>query len=712
MLAIYKRELRTYFNSWLGWIYLGLNFFFTGWYFRSYGMVNGYPYISYIISGILFLFLFTLPILSMRCFAEEKRQKTDLLLFTAPVSIWKIILGKYFAMVTMFGLIVAMLGIYPLIMRIYGNVPMGENYLALLGFLLFGMTCLAVGVLISALAENQIIAAVVTFFVLLLGVMIPGICDLISPSGNLLTRFLSVFDLTAYMNYCLYGQLYIPCFFYYFSVIFLCLYLTGFFLTKKRWKIATHGVGKAVSNFSGAIVLVAAVIVANYGIGLIPLEYTLKDLTYNSIYSITKESRAVLDELDKDVTLYVWGEESKLDSTIQTTLEKMAEYSPHIKISVISPSEQPYFYVDYTETCPADNSIIVATDTNHYVVEYMDCYQLEYQYDFNYSTGAYEIKDYTVKGYDGEGQIISAIQYVVKDFSPKIYCITGHDELELEDTLQTLLKKAHYSFETINLLTYDAIPSDAACIFTMGPLEDYSREEVDKINAYMENGGNAVFVVAFTDAQELTNYYSLLSPYGITVFPGLVMEAGTSFYNGYQYLLLPDIVNTDITEGIYSSMRNKYIYMPYAKGMKINETAGVSYNVFLQTTENAFAMESLSGNSERGPEDEPGPFALGIYAEKVDSNASSRVVVFASDYYFYNDVDTVVNGNNYTLFMNALSKMMGNETIRIIPAKSYSYDAIVMSEASKTFFSVLVIGIIPLVLVMMGFNVWYFRRKH
>ena len=235
MFAIYKRELKSFFSSMIGWLFLAVNLFFAAWYFRYYGMLNGLPYVSYVFSGILLIFLFSMPILTMKVFADEMKQKTDQLLFTSPVPVWKIVLAKYLSLVTVFAIPIVLIGLYPMILSIYGEVPYGENYLAIFGFFMFGCACLAIGLFMSSITESQIIAAVLTFFSLLLTAMIPGICNLISANGNILTDILGAFDMTGYLDYYLYGIFYYPSVLYYISVIFICLYLTGFIITKKRF---------------------------------------------------------------------------------------------------------------------------------------------------------------------------------------------------------------------------------------------------------------------------------------------------------------------------------------------------------------------------------------------------------------------------------------------------------------------------------------------
>ena len=100
MLAIYKRELKSYFQSMVGCVFIAFLLVFTGLYFMAYNLTAGYPYFSYTLSGSLIVFIVGIPLITMRSFSEERKNKTDQLLLTAPVSLGKAVMGKYLAMVT------------------------------------------------------------------------------------------------------------------------------------------------------------------------------------------------------------------------------------------------------------------------------------------------------------------------------------------------------------------------------------------------------------------------------------------------------------------------------------------------------------------------------------------------------------------------------------------------------------------------------------
>ena len=180
MTAIYKRELRSYLTSMIGYIFIFFILLLTGIYFSAYQLSAAYPKFEYTLSALTFVFLISVPILTMRILAEERKQKTDQLLLTSPVSVEKIVMGKYLALVTIFAIPMAIICFYPLLMTKFGTVSLGTAYTAILGFFLLGCANLAVGVFISSLTESQVIAAVLTFILLFAFYMMNGISSFFS----------------------------------------------------------------------------------------------------------------------------------------------------------------------------------------------------------------------------------------------------------------------------------------------------------------------------------------------------------------------------------------------------------------------------------------------------------------------------------------------------------------------------------------------------
>lgn len=183
MTAVYKRELRTYFQSMTGPVFIAFLLAFTGIYFVAYNLSAGYPYFSYTLSGSLIVFLVGIPLITMRSFSEERRSRTDQLLLTAPVSLFRIVMGKYFAMITVIAIPNVIFCIYPLIIRSQGTAYLTVDYISIFVFFLLGCVYAAIGMFISALTESQMIAFISTFGILLVLYLWDGILSLLPSSA-------------------------------------------------------------------------------------------------------------------------------------------------------------------------------------------------------------------------------------------------------------------------------------------------------------------------------------------------------------------------------------------------------------------------------------------------------------------------------------------------------------------------------------------------
>ena len=183
MLAIYKRELRSYFQSMVGCVFIAFLMAFTGIYFMAYNLTAGYPYFSYTLAGSLIVFIVGIPLITMRSFAEDRKNKTDQLLLTAPVSLGKVVMGKYLAMVTVIGIPNVIFCLYPLIIKSQGTVYLKVDYISIGVFFLLGCVYAAIGMFLSSLTESQIIAFISTFGILLVLYLWDGILSMLPSSA-------------------------------------------------------------------------------------------------------------------------------------------------------------------------------------------------------------------------------------------------------------------------------------------------------------------------------------------------------------------------------------------------------------------------------------------------------------------------------------------------------------------------------------------------
>lgn len=286
MTAILKKEIKGYLTSMTGYVFIFIVLVLEGIYFTAYNIQSAYPIFSSTLSAITFIFLILIPILTMKSIAEERKQKTDQLLLTSPASLPKIILGKYLALVVIYLIPMIIIGFYPLIMGKYGEVSYAMSYLGIFGFSLLGFAQISVGLFLSSITDNPVIAAVITFILLFISYMMSGISSLISDTSltsltiymilvfliavliynsiknifiagaigvlgeaaliityivkstlfeSSIQKLLAIFNLSSHFQDFSYGILNIQNIIYFISVIILFLFLTVQTMKKRRW---------------------------------------------------------------------------------------------------------------------------------------------------------------------------------------------------------------------------------------------------------------------------------------------------------------------------------------------------------------------------------------------------------------------------------------------------------------------------------------------
>ena len=182
MAAVYKRELRSYFQSMTGYVLIAFMVAFTGIYFMAYNLNSGYPHFSYVLMNTNYILIVAVPLLTMRSFAEERKNKTDQLLLSSPVRLSGVVLGKYFAMVTVYAVPCLIFCIFPLIIKSFGTAYLKVDYLSIFMYFLMGCVYIAIGMFLSSLTESQVIAAVTSFGALLLLYLWGGLIDFLPTS--------------------------------------------------------------------------------------------------------------------------------------------------------------------------------------------------------------------------------------------------------------------------------------------------------------------------------------------------------------------------------------------------------------------------------------------------------------------------------------------------------------------------------------------------
>ncbi len=183
--SVYKKEMKVMFSGMMGFIFIAVLLVVVGIFMRVYNLGGNYRLsnFEYSLNGGIWAYLVIVPVLTMRSMAEETRSRTDQLLFTSPISMTEIILGKFFAMITIIGIPCLIFAVYPMIFSVYGAVNFLSAYAGILIFFLLGAMLISVGLFISTLTDSQIISAVVSFIVVLMALLMSSIISLVESSS-------------------------------------------------------------------------------------------------------------------------------------------------------------------------------------------------------------------------------------------------------------------------------------------------------------------------------------------------------------------------------------------------------------------------------------------------------------------------------------------------------------------------------------------------
>jgi len=233
MTAVFKRELRAYFLSPIGYVFLGFFLLLSGYFFAASNLLSGYAYINGVFGNLTIVLMIVVPILTMRLLSEERKTKTDQLLLTSPVSLTGVVVGKYLAALSVLIIALLITCIYPIILFVFSKPAIGEILGTYIGFFLMGAAFISVGLFVSSLTESQVTSAMASFGTLLL----LYVADWIVPSiqNQTIAKAIEWFSvLNRFQDFTM-GILSLEHIVYYISFIAVFVFLTIRVLEKRRW---------------------------------------------------------------------------------------------------------------------------------------------------------------------------------------------------------------------------------------------------------------------------------------------------------------------------------------------------------------------------------------------------------------------------------------------------------------------------------------------
>ncbi|MBR6402796.1 MAG: Gldg family protein [Eubacterium sp.] len=705
MLAIFKKEFRAFFNNVLGWLFVAVNFAFLSLYFFAYNLFQGSADVGYVYSYVVFLFLIIIPVLTMKIISQDRREKTDQLIFTAPISLFKVIMGKYLALVAVFSIPAAMSALYPVILSCFGTVSMPQAYTALLGYWLYGIALIAVGMFISSMTENTIVAAVLSVLVFFL-LYIMAFFETISSSIPGISKIITQLDMNKRLTDLTTGMLDFGAILYFLSICAIFIFLTISFIRRRRWTFSKNKILKGLGHTTSIIVVIALIVAANWGFSYLPEKYKSIDVNSQKIYELTDQTCDLVNKIDKDILIEIYSTEAQASDDIKKTLRHYKELG-NISIEYINPKDQPNFANKYGESSLAQGSLVVSCGDKYKVIDESSIYK--YDEMSYYYTG-----QSTTTGYDAEGQITSAIAYVTSDKNPIIYNVTGNSEATLGANFTSAISKENIDLKTLDLMKVDQIPEDADALMILAPATDINEGELQILRDYVEKGGNIYMTFRYTE-KPLDNLNSLVADYHLEVKRGVIMESDRNDYYKEADYLIPQILSNSKA----GSSSGDTILMVQSVGFtEIKDSVATATDadaassdvvVFAQTSDNAVLKTNITKATTTAFEegDEKGSFILGAYSQKGDS----KFVIFGTPLVTDDNVDNAVSGYNVKLFGNMISNLVDHETTVSIPVKSIEPQYVTVPSSYMIIIGVLFIFVIPLILIVLGIFIWVRRKK-
>lgn len=454
--------------------------------------------------------------------------------------------------------------------------------------------------------------------------------------------------------------------------------------------------GGSYSLVVTAIVL-AILIAVNILASALPKTFTQLDISSAKLYSVTSNTKVVVNALEKDVTIYWIVQADEEDDIIENLLDKYKSMSEHIEVVKKNPDVFPTFAEQYTSETVQNNSLVVECGERSRFIGYDDIYL----YDANMNSYSYDVS------FDGEGAITSAIDYVVNEDQPKIYLLEGHGEAELPEDFREQLEKENVELDVFSLLTAEAIPEDADGILVYGPSSDISAEEKGLLAEYVSGGGKLMVMAGPTEDGTLTNLYSILKDYGVEAVDGIVIDTDRAHYAfRTPYILLPDIAGSEITDPLIEG--RYYAIMPIAQGLKVEDTESVTE--LLTTSGEAFSKTDgyALSSYEKEEGDIDGPFALAV---SVAAENEGQIIWFTSSSFLDEMYNAYSSGANLNLAMNAMPSLIGEDEAVAIRSKSLNYNYLTISDSAASFLKTIMIAVFPLLYLGIGICVTVGRRK-
>ena len=474
-------------------------------------------------------------------------------------------------------------------------------------------------------------------------------------------------------------------------------------IIKKKW----------LRDTALTIVLVAIIVASFIALNLWvkTLNVTALDFTQDKLYTLSDESKDLIKNIEKEVTVYFFGLDSE-NNTAMTFVKQYATTNENIKIDVVKVAERPDLAKKYEiDTDPTEVIVVVACGERETILAASDFY--------TYDMTTYETIDIT------EEKLTNAILDVTTDKKPVVYFLTGHGEYSTTTEMVSfaaLLQNEIMDVKTLDLLKTE-FPKDCDTLVIATPSKDFADKEVEAIKAYINKGGNILWMqdVSLEEAK-LPNMQKILDLYGVRFNKGMLYEQDASkMLLQNPQLIIPTVSGHTITRDIYAGEGVMFASsgkLTIAESTKLEELK-VTVNEFIQSSETAFYRDKFNLTTyTKQANEEAKSYTIGAECVKtISDDVTSKLVVYANNYFI---TDATITAGNQYIYMIQLynNKDLGLNTVAYLTEKEDSIRirkdtgtvTFTVTEQQDKIVKTIIFGV-PILIVATGIVVWILRRR-
>lgn len=693
MLAILKRELKVYYTSLFAYVYYAIFFFVIGVFFSShlletYSTEFGY----YVIGVVYYVMVLILPFCTMKLFAMERKHKTDQLLFTSPVSSFSVLTAKYMATVIFAMLPLVLSIIYPFVISMHGTMSVRFVVASYIGCVLSVMVLLSIGMFVSTLTTNVVLAVVISYVIYAITIL-GRVIEVVVSSGWLhdLIHEMSVYNK---FNDMISGIVRSG------DIIYLIVLTSVFFLL--TWIVLES----RRQNLKKMIVYALVVLCLGGSVSYFAIRYTkVYDFTAEQVLTLSEQTKEIVQGIDNPTTIYYIGNESTTNATYRELLGKYEDLSEQLEIVYKDVTVDAEFQLQYMSNLYQINeaSILVVSgekfiylDSSHYITTS----QISY-----YSTSSIlEI----------ESQLTSAIYYVNQEEPTKMSSVTGHSEESLNSDFSNMLYMNGYEMDSVDLPSevgslHSAFDDDCKAVIINAPQTDFTDNEIAELESYLEKGGNLCVILDPLN-EDTDNLFTFLKKYGLDVQSGVVIEREQGMYTEETlYYLVPKLQKNEFTENIID--KNLAIHAMTSKGI-LPDGSGNGYTSvdILMTSGKSFSkLDDFENMDTDGEDDIGGPFSVATCAMNPDAGS---IFLITSNVFFNEQADLESSGANRQLFLEIMKQLTDSESGIWIDGKKVGEQVALYPYNSRKMVKILVIGVVPIIILLFGIIVILIRNNN